>query len=290
MEKQEELKRQRRKMKEDKEKALEKAKEQAKPSAASSGTRPKPQVTGSGRALPDYFKPTAAKPSGVAGRTRAKNQPEPAKPAKPAKPVSHYQPKLRSKMNLPDNREEEKQVSRKPVKPAASSKRQVESKPQNKFSSHQDVEMQDVGVMDEIPAELLNQIYSEDLDQSEVERIQSQEYGQMNQPPPPAPVSVPVPERLIGGMDEDYRRPQRVEPRRVNRSPPPNIEHNPDAEMQPPRAEESENELIQRAIAESLKQNNPRQHPMSKYFQKDLHAVCGSAKSPLCAKFYQKVF
>lgn len=258
-EKQEELKRQRRKMKEDKEKVLEKSKEQQKPTAISSSGRPKPQVAGAGRALPDYYGASAVKSSGVAGRPKARNPPE---PVKPAKPISHYQPKLRSKRNLPEDREEEKQLSSKPVKPAAAVKRKVDSKPQNKFSSHQDVEMPDVGVMEEIPAELLNQIYSEDLDQSEVERIQNQEYGHINQPP--APVSVPVPERLIGGIEDAYSRPQRVEPRRVNRSPPPNVQQNPDAEMQPPRVEENENELLQRVIAESLKQNNPRQHPMSK--------------------------
>lgn len=251
-----ELQRERRRLKEEKEK---KEKEASRPKAPTSYGASKPKVSGAKRALPDYYgASSSSKPSGVATRTRGK-KPTESTPKPSTKPTDSYKSKLRHR-RVPGTKEEEKESA---SKPSYSSK---PSKPTNKYnSSSRDAEMADAHVMEEIPAELLNQIYSEDLDQTELEKIQSQEYEAVNKP---SHSENPVGERLIGGpMDMEYRNPPRVEPRARHVSPPP-IEHsNPDVDMpMPARPEENENEMIQKAIAESLRQNNPRQHPMSKHY------------------------
>lgn len=269
-----ELQRKRRQMKEEKERkekeeqerAREAAKPKPKPTGYSGATRSK-DLPEKKRALPDYYggapasKPSgvASKPSAIAGRTRAKEKPvEEKKPVVAAKPLDSYKSKLRNRRGEPTYKEEQKELASKPA-PIAS-KRPAGG---DKFSSYsRDVEMTDANVLDEIPAELLNQIYSEDLDQHDVESLQSQEYGGLNKP---VRVEAPVAERLIGGdMDVDHRRPARVEnrPRRV--SPPPAQHSNPDHHIGIGGAEENENELIQKAIAASLQEHNPRRYPMGK--------------------------
>jgi hypothetical protein len=249
----EDLQSRRRLMKEEKEK--EKLKEEmrnkpmSRPSGYSAAPRSsKPTESGPKRSLPDYY--AKPKPSGISTRAQAKKV-EPT-------PTSSYQPKARGVRKLLDAKEEEKQNSRKPISkpdsnPAPRMMPKQAPKPapvENKYSSYsQDVDMYD---NDEIPAELLNQIYSEDLDDVEVKNL-----SKIVQEEPPRA------QRLIGGdddMDVDYRRPPRVEPRRV--SPPPRQEN-----MMPPvpRPEENDNELLQKAIAASLADNNPRHFPMGKF-------------------------
>lgn len=246
----EDLQSRRRLMKEEKEK--EKMKEDmrnkpmSKPSGYSAAPRSsKPTESGPKRSLPDYY--TKPKPSGVSTRAQVKKV-EPT-------PTSSYQPKARGLRKPLDTKEEEKQSSRKPItkpasKPAPRAIPKQDPRPapvEHKYSSYtHDVDM------DEIPAELLNQIYSEDLDDVEVKNLSKI----IQEEPPKA-------QRLIGAdddMDVDYRRPPRVEPRRV--SPPPRQEN-----MIPPvqRPEENDNELLQKAIAASLADNNPRHFPMGKF-------------------------
>lgn len=252
-----EMKKARRKAKEDKEKAKAKPTEPPKPTGASRVTRSKP--TGTGRALPDYFGAPKTKPSGIAGRTRAKQ------PTEASKPSSYYKPSDRSRRVKASSKEEEKE----PSSMYRNKRRNVNK--DNKNVGSQDVPMQDANLVDEIPAEVLNQIYSEDLDQNEVEQLQSQEYEsqgyesqeQKYNPPPP---SNDQPQRLIGGdhpMQDDYRRPPRVEPRVRDFSPPVPSEQNPGGMGEPPA--ENENDLIQKAIAASLQDNNPRLNPMGKF-------------------------
>lgn len=249
----EELKKERLRAKAAKEKEKAKPTTKPKPSQGLGGGYHEPSSK-VGRKLPDYYaKGPSSMPSGIAGRTRAAQ-----KPSEPKAPDS-YKPSYRPKRAMHTKEEEKaKEASRKPVAKPELPKR--EAPKNNKFSSY-DVDMHDANVMDEIPPELLNQIYSEDIDQVEVERIQNQEYEGFQKP---APIAAGAGERLIGGdeMDVDVR------PRYENRrrpSPPP-----PDMGQMPSSARDNENEMMQKAIEESLKEsNNPfaefRSHPMSKY-------------------------
>jgi hypothetical protein len=244
----EDLQFKRRQMKEEKEKEKiridERKKPMSKPSGISGATRSsKPSESGPKRSLPDYYgKP---KPYGVSTRLREKKV--------EAKPVSSYQPRTRLQKKV-DTKEEEKEIRRRPAPRAAPKVIPKPAPVADKYPSYiQDVEMKDEFDMNEIPAELLNQIYSEDLDQVEVEKFQNNS---------PVRVHESVGERLIGGddMDDDYRRPPRMEPRRV--SPPPRQE--PMIPSQP-RPEETDNESLQKAIAASMADNESRQFPMRKF-------------------------
>jgi hypothetical protein len=206
-----------------------------------------------GRKLPDYFsKAPSSKPSGIAGRTRAAHKPS------ESKPTNSYKPSYRPNRVMKTKEEEKlKEEPRRPIVKPNASRKEV-SKP-NKYSSY-DVEMQDANVMDEIPPELLNQIYSEDIDQVEVERIQNKEYQELQKPPS---MSEGARERLIGGEDMEVDVRPRYENRRRPSPPPPGM--NP----MPPSTGDNENEYIQKAIEESLKESsNPfaefRSHPMGK--------------------------
>jgi len=250
------------KEKEKEKKELEKPKpkpRQYNPPSVSSSNKPKP--TGSGRALPDYYNSSSSsKPSGVSGRTRSKK-------TEVKKPSESYNPSYRSNRNKPVKKEEEKENKYTNPKPVSHARIDKMVKP-NKFSSH-DASMQDANVMDEIPAELLNQIYSDDMDHHEVQQFQEKEYSDVSEPSRShMPSSEKDAERLIGGpedMDVDFRAPAKVEARRRIASPPP-------SGLNPPSSDpvESENELLQKAIAESLKQGNEhpfahmRSHPMGK--------------------------
>jgi hypothetical protein len=245
-----EMQKKRRQVKEDKERKEkeenERLRARARPKATGvGGAKPASKPSNKGRALPDYYS-KASKPSGVAGRTRAKR----SDPAPVSKPTSSYQPKLRQNRAKWGDREEHKEVK----KPAAVSKSKNES---NKYSSYsQDVPMADAGVMDEIPAELLNQIYSEDLDHVDANKIQENMYLD----PKPAE-NKPIGERLVDFENRHFEAPPpRVEPRRA--SPPPRE----DMPMPgPSEPQETEQDMIQKAIAESLRNNNPRNHPMRKF-------------------------
>lgn len=109
--------------------------------------------------------------------------------------------------------------------------------------------------MEEIPAELLNQIYSEDLDSAEIERIQQNEWkGPDSHEYKPRKEAERRPQQLIGGDDdvdmEDVSPPQyRPVPKR--RASPPPMNMNPPG-MNSHELEENENEMLQRVIQESL--------------------------------------
>lgn len=244
-----ELQRRRRQQKEEKAKPTPKPKVEPRTRAARAAAAPK-ATGGQKRSLPDYYgKGAGSKPSGIAGRTRKKE----------AVPSSYYKPDRNRRAG---RREEEKEVAKK-AKPAPTHKRPARGKPKEKSKSR-DVIMEDPNMMNEIPPELLNQIYSEDLDQQDVMKFQNDEYSQGSEPPAalgsePAPATGP--QRLLDeNMEVDYARPHRE---KIRRSPPP-----PDVrrDMPPPGGNtEAENDLLQAAIAESLKDNNPRQFPMCKY-------------------------
>lgn len=224
-------------MKEDKERAKLAAQEKAKPKVSSGASKPSSKPSGGSRQLPSYYgKAPATKPSAIAGRTRASKN-EATKPA--SKASDSYKPSLRSRRGKPSTNEEQKYPSQPQAKPVTRSKKPV--------SYAEDVVMQDANAMDEIPAELLNQIYSEDIDRVEVESLQEKEYSQPGD-------SEPIGERLIDNTEGMHA------PRAERRpSPPP-------ADVVPPVPEaDNEQALIQKAIEESLKQNNLRQHPMRKF-------------------------
>ena len=248
----------------------EKAAAQAKPKAPirapakvprsninASKYKPNNKPPGGGRALPDYMNANIGSSSsgtGVSTRSKAKNQ---------SNISSSYKPSMRSgnKRSYGKPKEEvkneQKPITRSSYKKAAPKK----SKPK---VPDRDIEMNDPAVMDEIPAELLNQIYSQDLDYVDVERLQNQEY----QPPAPsntAPMDNNQPQQLLGGdvdMEFEDQQPEMRPPPRRNRSPPPVSSQN----RMPEGMEESENELIQKAIAESLKEDGSRMHPMQDPF------------------------
>lgn len=195
---------------------------------------------GGKRSLPGYYGAKGGR-SGVSGRTRAKKSDNVA--------PSYYQPKTGSKRTAASRKEDEKEVERR-SKPAPSHKKTKAGAKAAKKSSH-DSHMVDVNVVDEIPPELLNDIYRQDLDENAVKDLQSQEYSQPEQPR--------AGERLVDeNMDVDFARPP---PRRP--SPPP-----PDMRGDMPRpgsAMQTDEDMLQKAIQDSLRDNNPRQIPMSEF-------------------------
>ena len=245
-------------MKEDKEKAERaKPKPVAKPIIKGS-VKPiakdseKPKAAAPSRALPSYFDKKPG-PSGVSTRAKAKKEVEEPVPS------SYYKPaRNRDKKPAEKEKEEAKEVRRNVYKPVTGLKRpkleDTKEKDKNK-KPKADSKYSDYNPIDEIPAELLNQIYSEDLDEHEIERIQQKEFGEDRHRGAEVKPRQGEnrPHRLIGGdveMEDAFDSP--IE-RRVT---PPLISSNPPRPVLPANNDETENEMLQRAIEESLKGRN----------------------------------
>jgi len=224
--------------------------------------KPAPKNAGpSKRDLPSYYKgkEKASKPEGVAGRTRAK---------KSDVPESYYKPSTRSKRTTAAKKEDHKEISKRSKPTHSYKKPRVEERAPRDFPV--DSPMVDSDVMNEIPPELLNQIYSEDLDEQAVKDYQAKEYK--------APEAPPAAERLVdGGMDVDFGRPppRRASPPPRRASPPPRRASPPPPDMSshmpPPASLGNDNEELQKAIAASLEDNNLRQFPMSDDFDSTMN-------------------
>lgn len=251
-----EMQKARRMMKEDKEKAKI-LKEVPKPTPVVANP-----VVKEKRVLPSYIgNGTKSNQSKV-----QKEEPKPKKPA-PTKASEGYKPSYRSKKTKPNEDEDAKyqKSDPKPTKPSAISSSKADKyvgsfpkesiKPKDtKYKNYDELQLNQYN--DDLPAELLNKIYSEDMDDYEFQKLQSKEYEDQNRP-----VSR-QPQRLIEEdveMIDEFSAPRRMENRPRNRSPP----------IRPPAAastelEQNENELLQKAIEESLKQYNPRFDEMGK--------------------------
>lgn len=214
----------------------------------------KPKPSGAARALPDYYSKNSGPSGGVVTRKREKKESEVSVPS------SYYKPKRSQDKNLlakEDKKEEVKEVKKTVHKPTVSTRSkpsEAKKVPIKKpiSSSHE----LGPSVLDEIPAELLNQIYSEDLDEHEVERLQQREFGNAGQPSinqdkPRAAENRP--QRLIGGdvemEDASYSPVRRI-------ATPPLRNNNPQRNVAQPAHDENEDEMIQRAIEESLRAEN----------------------------------
>ena len=261
-----ELQKARRAMKEDKEKAKQTKDTKVSSEAKMEQSKPIKEK----RELPKYFA-AANKASGSSDLTK-KGKEEPKVGKRPEiKGTDSYKPAYRNKKIKPNESEEQKYqpISSKPTKPSAlldkkvdkkidkyvgsKDKKEIKSK-ETKYNNYDELQLNKYN--DDIPVDLLNKIYSEDLDQYDLEKIQNKEYEDQNRP-----VSR-QPERLIEDveMEDDFPPPRIQKPR--NKSPP----LRPPIPSIPPTNDiaESENELIQKAIEESLKQYNPRSNDMSK--------------------------
>ena len=246
-----EMQAKRRKMREDQNKAAAQPKPSAQPKTSS---KPATKPPGGARALPSYFEKSSmksSKPTGVS--TRAKTG------AKKEAPVVSKRPGLRNRDKKPINKQKEEAkmshgggVSKAPAKKT----KLRDTKP---TKAADPFVVQDPNIMNEIPAELLNQIYSEDLDSADIERIQQQEYGASKKQPRMAPPAIDNQPHQLLGPDadmEDLSQPEyRYGGSNRSMSPPAPVPG-------PSDVTESENDLLQRAIQESLKQGNPRAHPM----------------------------
>lgn len=265
-----EMQRARRAMKEDKEKFKAKeAEPKPKPKPVAERHIPPPSNE---RVLPSYLKGPSDKSNAVK-----------PKPREAAPISSSYKPAYRSKLAKQPAKEEAKEklgapkikTSSKPevrkerseakpslvqpksslVQSKLSAGQQKPSTLKSKAASHNVPPAYYENISDEIPVELLNQIYAEDLDQMEVERIQNKEYEAQHKPPSR------VAQRLIDD-DVDMRdayempRPRQVSPP-IRRPPPPNPVG--------AHVDDNEDEMIQRAIAESLKGNDAGNYGMYEF-------------------------
>ena len=251
------LQRKRKLKKEENEKA--KAKPQRAPlGRAAAAPKPAAKEAAPKRSLPEYYGRGGASshPTGIAGRTRSnrvKNEvPSSYKPARNRRGVKRI------------GEEEKEVVTKAKVGPVRKKPKHNEPKPNY---SNEDVVMMDEGAANEIPEELLQQIYNEDLDNAQAMKVQNDEFSHGDEPQVTG-------ERLIGHNMDDYSAPHRQNRNRRPSPPPPDMP----SSMPPPSSgvpgsmpapggmEETENEMMQKAIAESLKAGNPRQYPMSKNF------------------------
>lgn len=207
-------------------------------------------AVGPKRNLPDYYgKGGSSNPSGVAGRTRAKKKDEVSS--------KYYNPKARPKRAAAQ--EEIKEVSKR-TKPTTNYKKTKVSEAGSNFKPIPvDSDMPESNIMEEIPAELLNQIYSEDLDSQDIANIQDKEYNSA-QPKPMLPQSNVTQRLMDDNMDVDIPPPYHRSRKSI--SPPVDM---PSANPRGERPNEADEDLIQKAIAESLQDNNLRKFPMSKY-------------------------
>jgi len=246
-----ELQRKRReKINKEKQEVERKPKHEVKKPTRSYGVRGQPSNAAPKRNLPDYYgKDGHSKPSGVAGRTRAHKR--------DGAPITFNKPKVRLRRRPID--EEEKEINQRSKQSTKNKKSKISESGAFSQQTPIDADMPDTNIMEEIPGELLNQIYSEDLDQQDVANIQDKEYNRVE--PKPMPPQSSVAERLMDdNMDVDIPSPRRA----VRRpSPPPPDMHSVIPPMERPN--ENDDAMIQKAIAESLQDNNPRKFPMSKY-------------------------
>lgn len=269
-------------MKEDKEKAKV-AKEAPKPVPVAQNIPVKDK-----RELPSYFAS-----AGKSTVPKGKKEDPKAKKSVPSKVPESYKPSYRSKRTKPNTNEEEdakyQQIKSKPSKPAAIPDKRADkyvgslpkksAKPvENKYNNYDELQLNQFS--DDIPAELLNKIYSEDMDEYDMNKFQSQEYQEQDRP-----VSR-QPQRLIEDVEmvDDFIPPPRMENRPRNRSPP----IRPSAAA-PTDLRENENELIQKAIEESLKQYNPRNSDMSKSTQNQILPILLNNHPNLCTCSFKNI-